>query len=341
MLRFHKLTIILMAVFLAVAFAGVAIAAGADLYYCPMHPQVTSDKTGECPICHMRLVKRGNEKEHGISDGVVSVSDFGRKVLGVRTEPVAIRKMNAELNAWGIAAHDPELYELQVEYLRSGSLNIDREKFRSPLAQKRTLTELEKADIRLSDLGLGEDWIQALREAGKPDRRLLFHHDAGGAWVYVRLHESDARRVQKGMQVSVRMLSAPETSHNGRVEFIDGIVDLAARTVLVRILLEEFPQGFTPNTSLEVQFHLNYGEKLAIPESAVLFTGEKTITYVEKHEGFELREILLGQKAGAYYEVKSGVESGERVALDGNFFIDSESRLKTALSAAPHEEHAS
>jgi len=28
------------------------------IYHCPMHPQVTSDKPGECPICHMRLVKR-------------------------------------------------------------------------------------------------------------------------------------------------------------------------------------------------------------------------------------------------------------------------------------------
>src|SRR6266700_1486886 len=26
------------------------------LYHCAMHPQIVSDKPGECPICHMRLV---------------------------------------------------------------------------------------------------------------------------------------------------------------------------------------------------------------------------------------------------------------------------------------------
>lgn len=31
--------------------------AKAELYHCPMHPDVTSDKPGKCPICHMDLVK--------------------------------------------------------------------------------------------------------------------------------------------------------------------------------------------------------------------------------------------------------------------------------------------
>ncbi|MDQ7773151.1 MAG: heavy metal-binding domain-containing protein [Elusimicrobiales bacterium] len=38
-----------------------------DLYYCPMHPDVTSDRPGDCPICNMHLVKKepaaGGERE--------------------------------------------------------------------------------------------------------------------------------------------------------------------------------------------------------------------------------------------------------------------------------------
>jgi len=33
-----------------------------DVYYCPMHPQYTSDRPGNCPICSMQLVKREPRK---------------------------------------------------------------------------------------------------------------------------------------------------------------------------------------------------------------------------------------------------------------------------------------
>jgi Cu2+-exporting ATPase len=37
-------------------------------YRCPMHPDVTSDKPGSCPKCHMDLVKMGEEDMHGKHD---------------------------------------------------------------------------------------------------------------------------------------------------------------------------------------------------------------------------------------------------------------------------------
>ncbi len=35
-------------------------------YYCPMHPQITSPTSGECPICHMALEPIPDERgDHG------------------------------------------------------------------------------------------------------------------------------------------------------------------------------------------------------------------------------------------------------------------------------------
>lgn len=40
-------------------------AKAADVYTCPMHPEVISDKPGSCPVCFMDLVKKGSEEDAG------------------------------------------------------------------------------------------------------------------------------------------------------------------------------------------------------------------------------------------------------------------------------------
>ncbi len=67
---------------------------------------------------------------------------------------------------------------------------------------------------------------------------------------------------------------------------------------------------------------------LAIPHSAVLFTGKRNIVYVEKEEGnYVLRDVVLGPKADEYYSVIKGLSVGEKVVTDGNFLIDSQMQL--------------
>ena len=64
---------------------------------------------------------------------------------------------------------------------------------------------------------------------------------------------------------------------------------------------------------------------LAVPVAAVLDSGTRQIVYVEKAHGlFELRELALGPRAGAYFPVLSGLSAGERVVTRGNFLIDSQ-----------------
>ena len=78
---------------------------------------------------------------------------------------------------------------------------------------------------------------------------------------------------------------------------------------------------------------LNLGERLAVPDSAVLDTGTRSIAFVESEEGvFEPRELKIGLRLENEYEVLEGLTEGERVVVSANFLIDSESKLKAALA---------
>jgi len=76
---------------------------------------------------------------------------------------------------------------------------------------------------------------------------------------------------------------------------------------------------------------LGYG--VAVPDSAVLGTGEREIVFVAKGGGlFEPREVKTGVKVRGYYQIRSGVAAGEKAVTGANFLLDSESKLKAAIS---------
>jgi Cu(I)/Ag(I) efflux system membrane fusion protein len=77
------------------------------------------------------------------------------------------------------------------------------------------------------------------------------------------------------------------------------------------------------------------GTVLALPESALLDSGARKLVFVDLGEGrIEPREVRVGREADGYYELLSGVREGEKVVTTANFLIDSESRLKSAVSTS-------
>lgn len=73
------------------------------------------------------------------------------------------------------------------------------------------------------------------------------------------------------------------------------------------------------------------GGVLAVPESAVINTGDRTVVYVEAEPGiFEGRAVVFGPPSGDLYPVLEGLAPGEKIAAAGAFLIDAESRLNPA-----------
>src|SRR5262249_30787157 len=70
------------------------------------------------------------------------------------------------------------------------------------------------------------------------------------------------------------------------------------------------------------------GLVLAVPEAAVIDTGNRKVVYREAGPDlFEGVEVQLGSRCGAFYPVIHGLKEGNRVATAGSFLIDAETRL--------------
>ena len=73
---------------------------------------------------------------------------------------------------------------------------------------------------------------------------------------------------------------------------------------------------------------------LAVPESAVIDTGSRKVVYREAGPSlYDGVEVELGPRCGEFYPVVQGLEAGDRVATDGSFLIDAETRLAGGLGS--------
>ncbi len=314
-------------------------------YHCPMHPTYVSDKPGDCPICGMRLVPvepaperdaaapAGEETEALPDRAAVSLSPEKERLIGVRTAPAERRALTNPIRASGRIAYDPELYGAVVEYREALKAQKSVQDSPWPEVRERSEALIRSSVLRLRQMGLSQAQIERLGGAAQDPVNLLLGQKDGSLWVYAQIYEYEAGQVQAGQAMEVKTGALPGKTFRGRVVAVDTILNPETRTLRVRGELPN-PDGLLkPEMYVDVVIQVDLGNKLAVPEEAVLDTGERKIVFVRKAPGrYEPREVTLGHEAGDYWEVLSGLEEGEEVVTSANFLIDSESRLKAALS---------
>jgi cobalt-zinc-cadmium efflux system membrane fusion protein len=143
-------------------------------------------------------------------------------------------------------------------------------------------------------------------------------------WVLADVFEVDLPRVKKGAEVRVRVLAYPNDAFSGQVEWISGTLDPISRTAKVRCSIANAEGKLRPEMFGTAEISVDPDFKLAIKRSALLLLAEQPVIFVETGTTaagllrFERRPLAVDEmRGGVYVPLKSGVERGERVVIEG------------------------
>jgi Cu(I)/Ag(I) efflux system membrane fusion protein len=170
-----------------------------------------------------------------------------------------------------------------------------------------------------------------------PSIELYTISDLSRVWVIADIYEADVSSVRLGSRATLKVEGVAEPLA-ADVSFLYPTIDERTRTRKVRFELANVSAAVMPGAFVTVELELAQQRGLAVPESAVIRTGARSIVFVVHGTHAEPREVKLAGRIGDYYRVDSGITAGERVATGAQFLLDSESRLRA--SSAPGGGHA-
>ena len=266
------------------------------------------------------------------------------------------------------SVYSPELFSAQQELLiaKKTMETLADSEFKEVSANAESLYRSTKERLRLWNITDGE--IKQIETRGTPLRALTFNSPISGfvltrnaypgqriapdtelysiadlttVWVLADIFEYEVANIHLGQTATMTLASFPGETYTGAVSYVYPGLDSTSRTLKIRLQFPNPNFKLKPDMWANVSFKIDYGRHLAIPSSAVLDSGTEQIVFVALGDGyFEPRKIQLGAQVGNLYAVLSGLQRGEKIVTSGNFLIDSESKLKSALSGMGSPEHA-
>lgn len=157
--------------------------------------------------------------------------------------------------------------------------------------------------------------------------------DLTNLWLNADVYESDLSKIQLGNKAEIVFSYKPEKTYTGKVSFIYPTVNPVTRTVKVRIDLKNYNQELKPSMFGNVEiFGKESGEVLTVAETAILRSGKNNLVILSLGEGkFKPVNVKLGQYSDGYYQILSGLKLNDVIVKSGQFMIDSESSLRSAV----------
>jgi membrane fusion protein, multidrug efflux system len=192
---------------------------------------------------------------------------------------------------------------------------------------------LTRTTVRAPFGGVAGQRLVSLGDYVTPQRPLISLQTYDPQRAVFQIPERFADRVGNGQRVQFAVAALPGKTFTGVVDFVDPVVQLPGRTVLVKARV--------PNPRRELQAGMFIEARLAtatrpnaivVPEDAVLASLNQRVVWVVLPDNkVDRREVTIGVRRAGFVEITKGVTAGEKVVVGGA------ERLQPGMAVNPVE----
>lgn len=146
-------------------------------------------------------------------------------------------------------------------------------------------------------------------------------------WVEAEVFERQAQLVTVGLPVTMSLDYLPGREWQGRVDYIYPSLDEKTRTLRVRLRFANEDRVLKPNMFAQVVIQADpVASALVVPRESVIRTGSQDRLVLALGDGrFRSQVVELGRMDERFIEIRTGLESSDRVVVSAQFLLDSES----------------
>jgi RND family efflux transporter MFP subunit len=158
--------------------------------------------------------------------------------------------------------------------------------------------------------------------------------DLSSIWVHADVYESELSWVRKDQAATVELSYFPGETFHGKVLYLYPELNAKTRTVKVCVEIPNLSRRLRPGMYANVRIQGDpIPDVVAVPDSSILRSGERNVVFLDLGEGrYRPQEVELGvQGEGNLVEIRKGLQGGERVVVQAQFMLDSESRVREAI----------
>lgn len=264
------------------------------------------------------------------------------------------------------ATGDPVVKGQLLFELYSPTLVNAQQEYLAALASNNTMLRSASRD-RLIALGVTQGEISRLERERTPTQSVKVYAEADGViahlgvregifvtpatdvmsvarldrvWVLAEIYERQAAWVEPGQQAEVELDYLPGRRWQGTVDYVYPELDAATRTLKVRIRFDNEGEVLRPNMFARVTLLGTETEAVVhVPREALIRGGSVDRVVLSLGEGrFRSQAVETGIESGDRVEIRSGLASGDVVVTSGQFLIDSESDIDSALSRMEEQQ---